>query len=96
MADRYADLNVEMRQGLKPWADVLGDDMIVVFYDHDGLDTPDIWADGPHLAIQIADFLMVQNNGRPLAWPVDYEGWDNPRQIGWQGVLERLQAQAQG
>lgn len=88
----YRDLDPEYQRGLEPWAAELGEDMRIAYYDHDGKDTPDQWADGPHLALQLAGFLTARNNGKPLAWPVDYEGWANPRDIGWYGVLDLLNA----
>lgn len=92
MATLYRDMSPEWREHLKPWADEFGPDLPVQQYEHDGKPDPNVWIPGPHLAVTEDPALLGGKQGQCIAWPVDYDGWANPRDIDWSGVLELLKA----
>lgn len=83
------ELTPEWREHLSEWVAVVGPDLPIQFYKHDGTDSPDVWADGPHLAVSVD-----VHPGRTTVWPVDVDGWANPRDIGWQGVIALIACNA--
>jgi hypothetical protein len=87
---RYRDLSADWKKHLKTFADELGDDVEVVFYSDDGTDGPDVWEDGPHLAVDLDPKLIARNDDANPVWPVDFEGWASAREIGWEGILRLL------
>lgn len=90
MANRFGDLPDEWRDALKDWAAVLdGDDTLVEFYEDDGTDSPDVWESAPHLAVTQTG-AEVARYGHMITWPVGYEGWADPREIGWDGAARLL------
>jgi len=84
------DLDPVWRAWLGEWADRFDPGLPVVFYADDGTDSPDVWADGPHLAISCDWRDDPASEPRSLVWPVGVEGWTDLKDIGWAGVAERL------
>jgi len=83
-------LDPEWRAWLGEWCGQFEADLPVVFYADDGTDTPDAWAEGPHLAVTCDWRDTSDSDPRTLVWPVEVPDWDDPRAIGWAGVAERL------
>jgi hypothetical protein len=86
--ETVATIQEPWRSWLGSWRDELDPDLPVVFYADDGTDSPDEWADGPHLAV--CTDHEVDGERRGLVWPVDVEGWADAKAIGWAGVLQLI------
>jgi hypothetical protein len=94
-----ATLPEKWRSWLGEWAEDFDPNLPVVHYETDGEDVfPEVFEDGPHLAIREDAFETVPGTGealgpdKALVWPVDVEGWADIRKLGWRGVLPLLKA----
>lgn len=90
--DTVGSIAEPWKSWLGEWRDNLDHDLPVIFYEDDGLDAPDEFEPGPHLAIRSDSTETIPGAEHALIWPVDVEGWADIRKLGWRGVLPLLDA----
>lgn len=86
--ETLGEIGEPWRSWLGAWRDELDPGLPVVFYQDDGTDSPDAWADGPHVAVCVD--AEIDGVKRGAVWPVRVDGWADPTAIGWAGVFDLI------